>query len=45
MTAAIGINNLFSYDLAILRIIQFELFGMSEMLKNLSIFISNCDSH
>ena len=45
MSASVRVYNLFSYDLAVLSIIQFELFGMSEVLKNFSVFISNCDSH
>ena len=45
MSTSIRVYNLFSYDLAVLSIIQFELFGMSEVLKNFPAFISNCDSH
>lgn len=45
MSASIRVYDLFSYDPAVLDIIQFELLGMSEMLKNLSVFVSNCDSH
>ena len=45
MSASVCVYNLFSYDLAILCIIQFELLGMSEMLKDLSVFISDCNSH
>lgn len=42
---SIGINNLFVYDLPVLDIIQLKLLGMSKMLKDLPIVISNCDSH
>ena len=45
VSAAVGIHYLFVYDLTLFHIIQLELFGMSEMLKDLSVFKSNCDSH
>ena len=45
MAAAVGIYNLFADDFTALDVIQFELFGMSEMLEDLSILIRNRDSH
>ena len=45
MSTSVRVYNLFSYNLAALSIIQFELFGMSEVLKNFPVFISNCDPH
>ena len=45
MAASVGINDLLTDDFSILNVIQLELFGMAEMLKNLSIVIGNGDSH
>lgn len=45
IAAAVGVNNLFSCDFSVLNVIQLELLGMSEMLENLSVFISDGDSH
>ena len=45
MTAAVGINDLFTDDLSILYIIELELCRMSEVLENLSVLVSNRDSH
>lgn len=45
MATAIGIYNLFAGDFTGLDVIQFELFGMSEMLEDLSVLIRDCDSH
>ena len=45
VAAAVGIHDLFSDDLSVFNIIQLELLGMSEMLKDRSVFISHCDSH
>ena len=45
VSAPFGIHNLLTNNLPIFHIIQLELFGMTEMLENLSVFISNRDSH
>ena len=45
MPASVGIYNLFSDNIPGLNIVKLKLFGMSEMLENLSVFISDCDSH
>ena len=45
VTAAVGINNFRMNDLAILSFIKLKLFGVSEMLKNLPVFIGNCNFH
>lgn len=33
------------YNVAFFGVIQLKMFGMSEMLKNFSVFIRNCNSH
>ena len=43
--ASVGINDLLSRDFSVFYIVQLELFRMSEVLKNLSVVISNRDSH
>lgn len=45
MSASIGVHDLSVYNLAILNIIDFEAFGMSEMLKYASILICHSYSH
>lgn len=45
MSASVRVDNLLSGDLSILYIVQFKLLRMSKMLENLSVFVSNCDSH
>ena len=45
VTASVCINNLLFCDLSIFYIVNFKLLGMTEMLKYLTIFISNCNSH
>ena len=45
VTAAVRVYDLFSRDLSLFNIKKLELFTMSEMLKNLSFFISDCDPH
>ena len=45
MSASVRVNNLFSYDPAVLNIIQLKLLRMSKMLEHHSVFISDCDSH
>ena len=45
VAAAIGVNDLGGYDLAILDVIDLKLLGVAEMLEDLTVFISNCDFH
>lgn len=45
MTAAIGIDHFCIGDRSVFHFINLKLFGVSEMLKNFSVFISNCDFH
>ena len=45
VSASIGVYYLFSCDPAVLCVIQLELFGMTEMLEDFSVFIGDCDSH
>ena len=42
MTAAIGIDHFCIGDRSVFHFINLNLFGVSEMLKNFSVFISNC---
>lgn len=45
VSAAVGVYYLRGEDFAVLNIIKLKLLGMTEVLKNFSVFISNCDSH
>ena len=45
VTAAVGINNFRMRDFAIRCFIKLKLFGVAEMLKNLTVFIGNCNFH
>ena len=45
VTAAVGINNFRMNDFAVRSFIKLELFGVAEMLKNLTVFIGNCNFH
>ena len=45
MATAARIHNLRRNDISIFHIIDFELFGVTEVLKDFSVFVSNCDSH
>ena len=45
MAAAARIHNLRRNDISIFHIIDFELFGVAEVLKYTSVFVSYCDSH
>ena len=45
VAAAIGGDDLLSYYSAILYIVELKLLGVAEMLEDLSVFISDCDSH
>ena len=42
---AVGINNLRMRDFAVRSFINLELFSVAEMLKNLTVFIGNCNFH
>ena len=45
MPIAVGWDDLLSSDLPIFHIIELKLFGMSEMLKDLSVVVRYCNSH
>ena len=45
VTATVRIHDRCGNDLAVLYVIYLELFSMSEMLKDLSVFVSNCYFH
>lgn len=45
VAAAVGIHDLRGQDLAVLNIVDLELLGVTKVLKDISIFISDCDSH
>ena len=45
MTLAVGIHNLGRNNFAVLHIINLKFLGMSEMLKNLAVFIGYCTFH
>ena len=45
VAAAIGLNDLGSFDLTIFRIVHLELFGVAEMLEDISVCISYRNSH
>ena len=45
MAAAVCADNLFCDYFSILNIVNLELFGMTEVLEDLSVFVSDCDSH
>ena len=43
VTAAVGVNDFRMNDFAVRSFIKLELFSVAEMLKNLTIFIGNCN--
>ena len=45
MALPVGIHNLLIDHLTIFNIINFKLGGVAKMLKYISVFIGNCDSH
>jgi len=45
VTAAVGVNDFLTDDFAVRSFIKLELFGVAEMLKNLTVFIGNCNFH
>lgn len=45
VAGAVGIYKLCFNDFAVFNIVQFELLGVTEMLKDVSVFVSYCDSH
>ena len=45
VTAAVGVNNFGRNDAAVFHFIDLKLLGMTEMLEDRTISISNCDSH
>ena len=45
VTAAAGGHDLFRDDPAVLRVVELELLRVAEMLEDLSVFVSYCNSH
>ena len=45
VTAAVGINDFRMDDFAVRSFIKLELFGVAEMLKDLTVFLGNCNFH
>ena len=45
VTASIRVNDLGRNDLSILYCVDLKLLGMSKVLKDLSVFVSNCNFH
>ena len=45
MTAAVGVHHLRCNDCAVLHFVDLELLGVTEMLEDLTVSVSNCDSH
>ena len=45
MTAAVGIYYFRRYDRAVFHFVDLELLGVTEMLEDLTVSVSNCDSH
>ena len=45
VTAAVGVNDFRMDDFSVRSFIKLELFGVAEMLKNLTVFIGNCNFH
>ena len=45
VAAAIGVHNFRSNDVAILHFVNLELLGVTEMLEDHTVSISNCNSH
>lgn len=45
VTFALGVHHGLGGYLSVLHIVQLELFGMSEMLKDLSVVIGDCNFH
>ena len=45
VTTAVGVNDFRMSDFTVRSFIKFELFGMAEMLKDLTVFIGNCNFH
>ena len=45
VSASVGVHNLGSSHASILYVIDLKLFGVTKVLENLSVFVSNCNSH
>ena len=45
VAVSVGVYDLLADDFSVLDIVEFELFSVSEMLEDLPVFISDCDSH
>ena len=45
MTASVGLRNLLPDNCPVFHVIQFELFGMAEVLEDFPLFVGYCNSH
>ena len=45
VTLSHGVDDLFAYDSAVFDVVYFELGGVAEVLKDHTVFVSNCNSH
>ena len=45
VAVAVCFNDLLAHNLSFFHVVKLELFGMSEMLEDFSVFKSDCDSH
>ena len=45
VAAAVCVNDLSIHDLAVFCFVHLELRGVTEVLENIAVFISNCDTH
>ena len=45
MAAAVRVHNLLTDNLSVLSVVKLELFGMTKMLKDLSVFVRDRDPH
>ena len=45
VTAAHGVDHLGGNDLAVFHIVDLKLGAVAKVLENISVFVSNCDSH
>ena len=45
MAAAVGADDFCFDDVSVLDVVNFKEFGVSEVLKDVAVLISNCDFH
>ena len=45
VTASVGVNDLRLYNGAVLDVVHLELFGVTEVLEDFSVFVSYCNFH